>query len=1087
MSGLDLVLRRQPWLRALTRAALAIAASLALTAAASAQCSGNSCMVSVGADDGSGQTGTLSAALAYADAHASAVTINVTTNVTLSGPLSPIFNSVTINGNGNTISGGNSQRIFIIGVDTATQNSVAVQGSIIATRPQVAINNVTLSGGLAQGGGGGFGAGGGLGAGGALFVNQSADVVLSGVSFSANRAAGGGGGTGAGGGGGGLGGSASTVGVGGGGGGLFGVGGGGGGGVFGAGGNLGISDGGGGYSGNGSNSLTNGGNGTLSISGLNGNGGNGAPPGTSGGTNGGGGGGNNTGLNGGGGGGGFGGANGTTTTGGNGGFGGGGGAGTNGGGGGNGGFGGGGATGGTGGTGGFGGGGGGGPTASTGGFGGGGGSGVTGADGGFGGGGGYGQSVAGRGGFGGGDASQPNNVTGTGGGGAAMGGAVFVAKGGTLTIDGAGILSCGSGPGNCVTGGTGANTGSAFGSGIFVQGSALTFGAGNYTIADVIADQNGSGGATAGDGFGGTGGQGSLVKNTNGLLTLIATNTYTGATTVNGGVLIVNGSIATSSLTSINGGALDGTGIVGNLQVNSGGTFQPGLATPGQSMTVAGNLAFASGAIYMVTLNPTAATFANVTNGGTTTINGGTVIAFFTAGSYVAHQYDIIHSAGGLNGSFTTLASTGLPAGFTASLSHNGTDEFLNLVAAMGGPGSIGTGGLNQNQQNVANALNNFFNAGGTLPPGFVNLFGLTGTNLQNALSQLDGENGTAAEKGAFQFMTEFLGLMLDPFVDGRGGFGNGGGANGFAPEQMANFPPDIALAYNAILKAPPQQNFEQRWTAWGTSFGGYNKTNGDPTIGSNTVTAHDFGFAGGMDYHFSPNSLVGFSVAGGGTTWGLAQGLGSGRSDAFSAGVYAKTHSGPWYLAGALAFADHRFTTNRTAFAGDQLTASFNGQSFGGRVETGYRYALQSMIGLTPYAALQAQSFHTPSYSETDVTAGGFGLTYNAMNATDTRGELGARFDDLTMLGAMPLVLRARAAWAHDWVSNPTLDPVFQALPGASFIVNGAAAPKNSALTSAGAELHMTTNWSLAAKFDGEFAKSAQTYAGTGTLRYTW
>jgi outer membrane autotransporter protein len=104
----------------------------------------------------------------------------------------------------------------------------------------------------------------------------------------------------------------------------------------------------------------------------------------------------------------------------------------------------------------------------------------------------------------------------------------------------------------------------------------------------------------------------------------------------------------------------------------------------------------------------------------------------------------------------------------------------------------------------------------------------------------------------------------------------------------------------------------------------------------------------------------------------------------------------------------------------GDQLTANFNGQSYGGRVETGYRYAVQPMIGLTPYAALQAQSFHTPSYSQTDVTAGGFG--HNAMNATDTCSELGTRFDDLTILNTMPLILRARVAWAHDWVSNPAL-----------------------------------------------------------------
>jgi hypothetical protein len=34
---------------------------------------------------------------------------------------------------------------------------------------------------------------------------------------------------------------------------------------------------------------------------------------------------------------------------------------------------------------------------------------------------------------------------------------------------------------------------------------------------------------------------------------------------------------------------------------------------------------------------------------------------------------------------------------------------------------------------------------------------------------------------------------------------------------------------------------------------------------------------------------------------------------------------------------------------------------------------------------------------------------------------------------------------------------------------------------------VRLTSNWSLAAKFDGQFASSSQTYLGTGTLRYSW
>jgi uncharacterized protein with beta-barrel porin domain len=52
---------------------------------------------------------------------------------------------------------------------------------------------------------------------------------------------------------------------------------------------------------------------------------------------------------------------------------------------------------------------------------------------------------------------------------------------------------------------------------------------------------------------------------------------------------------------------------------------------------------------------------------------------------------------------------------------------------------------------------------------------------------------------------------------------------------------------------------------------------------------------------------------------------------------------------------------------------------------------------------------------------------------------------------------------------------------------VFGAAVPQNSALTSASAELRLTQQWSVSAKFDGEFSSSTQTYSGTGTLKYSW
>ena len=73
--------------------------------------------------------------------------------------------------------------------------------------------------------------------------------------------------------------------------------------------------------------------------------------------------------------------------------------------------------------------------------------------------------------------------------------------------------------------------------------------------------------------------------------------------------------------------------------------------------------------------------------------------------------------------------------------------------------------------------------------------------------------------------------------------------------------------------------------------------------------------------------------------------------------------------------------------------------------------------------------------------------------------------------------------------VSSPAVHcpAAFQALPGSSFVVNGAAQPLDSALTSVGAEVWLNPSTSILAKFDGEFAGTAQTYGGSARLRYTF
>jgi len=84
-------------------------------------------------------------------------------------------------------------------------------------------------------------------------------------------------------------------------------------------------------------------------------------------------------------------------------------------------------------------------------------------------------------------------------------------------------------------------------------------------------------------------------------------------------------------------------------------------------------------------------------------------------------------------------------------------------------------------------------------------------------------------------------------------------------------------------------------------------------------------------------------------------------------------------------------------------------------------------------------------------------------------------------------LTLRGRFAWAHDFDTDRDVTALFQTLPGASFVVNGAAQAHDSALTTASAEMKWQNGISLAGTFEGQFSDVTNSYAGKGVVRYSW
>lgn len=263
---------------------------------------------------------------------------------------------------------------------------------------------------------------------------------------------------------------------------------------------------------------------------------------------------------------------------------------------------------------------------------------------------------------------------------------------GALTVNGSGTLVLTGN--NTYTGTTSINAGSLHvGGNSIADGASVLIGTGavlQLSADEVIGSLSGTGSVNLGsqtlstnsganDVFGGVvSGTGSLTKNGTGTLTLSGVNTYSGTTVINAGKLLVNDSIAASSVKVQSDAILGGVGTTGMVNVASGGSLSAGDG-PGHLST--GSLTLASGSMLIEELAG-AGTYDRIVVTGTVSLSGAILHTTLLSGYIpaVGTSLTIIDNDGAdaVMGTFNGLAEG---ATFTV-----GTTNFV--ISYIGGTGN---------------------------------------------------------------------------------------------------------------------------------------------------------------------------------------------------------------------------------------------------------------------------------------------------------------------------------------------------------------------------------------------------------------
>ncbi|MFN5717576.1 MAG: hypothetical protein ACK463_24025, partial [Bradyrhizobium sp.] len=222
-------------------------------------------------------------------------------------------------------------------------------------------------------------------------------------------------------------------------------------------------------------------------------------------------------------------------------------------------------------------------------------------------------------------------------------------------------------------------------------------------------------------------------------------------------VFILNGAMPNASVTVGPNGTLGGNATIGNTVIS--GTLSPGNS-PG-TITMA-SLTMTAAATYLVQVTNTISDKAIVT--GTANIAGNVIVQPLERITRKT-TYTIVN-AGTLSGTFGS-ASLLLANNLARNpvLSYVGNDVLLSVDPGLLSPILPANAGINH--RSVAGAIDNGLLGGANLSNAFSAIFNLSGDNLLNGLTQLSGESAAGSQQTTFNAMNQFMGTMLDPFIDG--------------------------------------------------------------------------------------------------------------------------------------------------------------------------------------------------------------------------------------------------------------------------------------------------------------------------------
>ncbi|WP_217570755.1 hypothetical protein [Mesorhizobium sp. GbtcB19] len=531
----------------------------------------------------------------------------------------------------------------------------------------------------------------------------------------------------------------------------------------------------------------------------------------------------------------------------------------------------------------------------------------------------------------------------------------------------------------------------------------------------------------------------------------------------------------------------------GNLFADSG-YFSPGGDNHVMTTNLVGNWNQASTGAYKldVDLDPQS-DLIDVT--GTADLTGAIDLNIMDAAAAKpgSQTFHILHADGGVSHTRLELSSVQSAVAQYELQYQGANDVYLGVDI------SFAPTGLTGNQIPVANAVN-AIQSGGPTSPDFQKiaqaLFYIpTVSQLGAVYDSLSGEGVSGAEQPQFGAYESFFASMGRQADFWRTGVGTDPTDHTVTPQAYD----EPAKPKKDPFKA--MQPDQRRWSYWASAGGNGGEISGDAALGSAGTTYRSGNLAAGMETTGDPDMLVGFALGGSAGSFAVDDRQTSGNIVGAQAGAYVARKWDQFYIDGALAFGLYNNNIHRaTAVPGsdspidpvaglttENWRSNFLSAGFGTNIEAGWRQQVGEGA-ITPFAGLQFALLSMDGFDETSPDGGALGLSFDHRVITSLPVSLGLQLDTTIGVGdGRSLQAWGRAAWVHEFETDRSVKPSFQAAPGTSFVIQGASAAEDAVAVNAGLKMNWGSNTSMFAAFDGKFGDGLQSYGGDVGFKLNW